>query len=97
LHAYWLNESLKWYRNIGIKEENLRIREHVKDELSHYSSATFDIEYNFPFGWKEIFGIANRGNYDLNAHQTSSGKSMEVFDEDQNKKYYAMLLNLHLV
>jgi glycyl-tRNA synthetase len=86
LHAYWLYESYKWYISLGIKEENLRVREHVKSELSHYSSATFDIEYNFPFGWKEIFGIANRGNYDLTAHHEKSGKSMEVYDEDTKQK-----------
>ncbi len=85
IHAYWLYKSLKWYYKF-LKEENLRVREHLKEELSHYSSATFDIEYNFPFGFKEIFGIADRGNYDLSQHQKYSGKSLEFFDEKTGKK-----------
>ncbi|MFT4309647.1 MAG: glycine--tRNA ligase [Candidatus Woesearchaeota archaeon] len=86
LHAYWLHQSYQWYVAIGIREENMRVREHVVKELSHYSSATFDIDYNFPFGWKEIYGIADRGNYDLKAHQEKSNKSMEVYNEDTKEK-----------
>ncbi len=85
IHAYWLYESLKWYLKF-LKEENLRVREHLKEELSHYSSATFDIEYKFPFGFKEIFGIADRGNYDLTQHQKYSGKKLEVLDEKTGRK-----------
>lgn len=86
-HAYWLAESYQWYINLGINPKNLRVRQHVKSELSHYSTATFDIDYNFPFGWKEIHGNANRGQYDLNQHQKESGKSMEIFDEETKSKY----------
>lgn len=81
-HAYWIGESMRWFRRIGLNLDRLRIREHVKSELAHYALQTFDIEYNFPFmGWKEIEGISNRGNYDLRRHQEFSGKSMEVEDD----------------
>ncbi len=85
-HAYWLAESYFWYIDLGIKKENLRVREHTKEELSHYSSATFDIDYRFPFGWKEIHGNANRGQFDLGQHQKFSKKSLEIFDEESKKK-----------
>ena len=83
-HAYWLAEQILWFYSIGLKE--LKIREHRKDELSHYSSATFDIDYEYPFGSREIAGIANRGQYDLTQHQIESKESMEVFDEKSGKK-----------
>ena len=83
-HAYWLAKSLIWLIEIGIRKENLRIREHLPDELSHYAIQTFDIEYNFPFmGWKEIVGIANRGDYDLSRHQKFSGKDMSVIEGNE--------------
>lgn len=85
-HAYWLSISYQWFLDIGIKDENLRVRQHLKKELSHYSSATFDIEYKFPFGWKEIHGNANRGKFDLTQHMKFSNKSMEIFDEDSKQK-----------
>ncbi len=85
IHAFWLYKSLKWYLKF-LKEENLRVREHLKEELSHYSTATFDIEYNFPFGFKEIFGIADRGNYDLTQHQKFSGKKLEILDDKTGEK-----------
>jgi len=83
-HSYWLAEQIKWFRSLGLNE--IKIREHLKDELSHYSSATFDIDYEYPFGSKEIAGIANRGQYDLNQHQKESGENMEVFDEKYKNK-----------
>ncbi|MBS3121697.1 glycine--tRNA ligase [Candidatus Woesearchaeota archaeon] len=85
-HAYWLKQQYQWFVDLGIKKENLRLREHRKDELAHYSSACFDIEYNFPFGWKEIHGMANRGSFDLEQHQKHSKKSFELFDEATKKK-----------
>ncbi|MEK6916682.1 MAG: glycine--tRNA ligase [Nanoarchaeota archaeon] len=85
-HAYWLAESYMWFVNLGINPKNLRIREHTKQELSHYSSATFDIDYRFPFGWKEIHGNANRGQFDLTQHMKHSGKSLEMFDEETSEK-----------
>ena len=86
VHAYWLAESIAWFESLGLTSEKLRVREHLHDELSHYSRATFDIEYEFPFGYKEIFGIADRTDYDLRAHQERTGKSMEVFDDEQKEK-----------
>jgi glycyl-tRNA synthetase len=85
-HAYWLAESYLWYKELGINEHHLRIRQHTKKELSHYSSGTFDIEYKYPFGWKEIHGNADRGQFDLGEHQKFSGKSMEIFDEETKQK-----------
>ena len=83
-HAYWLAEQIIWFNSLGLKE--IKIREHTKDELSHYSSATFDIDYEYPFGSKEIAGIANRGQYDLTQHQKESKQSMEIFDEKYKNK-----------
>jgi glycyl-tRNA synthetase len=83
-HAYWLAEQIKWYNSIGLSE--IKIREHKKDELSHYSSATFDVDYEYPFGSVELGGNANRGQYDLTQHAKESGESMEVFDEKYKNK-----------
>jgi len=83
-HAYWLAEQIIWFRSIGLEE--IKIREHTKDELSHYSSATFDIDYEYPFGSQEVAGNANRGQYDLTQHQKESNQSMEIFDEKTGKK-----------
>ncbi len=83
-HAYWLAEQVIWFRKIGLTE--IKIREHTKEELSHYSSATFDIDYQYPFGSKEIAGNANRGQYDLTQHQKESKTNMEIYDEKYKKK-----------
>ncbi|MDO8528844.1 MAG: glycine--tRNA ligase [Nanoarchaeota archaeon] len=83
-HAYWLAEQIIWFRKIGLNE--IKIREHTKEELSHYSSATFDIDYMYPFGSKEIAGIANRGQFDLTNHQRESKTIMEIYDEKYKKK-----------
>ena len=86
-HAYWICEMFKWYtKDLGINPSNLRLREHTKTELSHYAIGTFDIDYRYPFGFKELHGIANRGNYDLKQHQEHSKKSLEIFDEESKKK-----------
>lgn len=86
-HAYWICEFYNFYVNeIGINPENLRIREHVKTELSHYSKGTYDIDFRFPFGFKELMGIANRGNYDLTQHQEHSKQKLEFFDEENKTK-----------
>ena len=84
---YWQNQMIKWLEYLGVKKENYRIREHSKDELSHYSKKTIDIEYNFPFGVKELYGLAYRTDFDLKQHQEFSGQSMEYFDVENNKKY----------
>src|SRR3970282_2207035 len=74
---YWIEERRRWYLRFGIRESHLRVRAHEVDELSHYSSATSDIEYLFPMGWSELEGIANRGDYDLRAHTAGSGTRLE--------------------
>jgi glycyl-tRNA synthetase len=83
-HAYWLAEQVLWFNGLGLNE--IKIREHTKDELSHYSSATFDIDYEYVFGSKEVAGNANRGQYDLKQHEKFSKEKMEVFDEETSKK-----------
>lgn len=85
-HAYWLSQFHGWFTALGVKKENLRLREHLKDELAHYAAACFDIEYKFPFGWQEIHGMADRSTFDLTQHQTFSKKSMEIFDEETQEK-----------
>ncbi len=85
-HAYWLAQFYKFFIDYGIDKENLRLREHLKGELAHYASACFDIEYRFPFGWKEIHGNADRGQFDLKQHMKSSQSSLEYFDEESKKK-----------
>jgi glycyl-tRNA synthetase len=81
-HSYWIQERFNWYIAHGIKEKNIRIRPHESDELSHYSKATSDIEYLFPWGWGELEGIANRTNFDLQAHSDASGHKLVYFDEE---------------
>jgi glycyl-tRNA synthetase len=84
---YWQNQMADWLDYIGIKKNNFSVREHSKDELSHYSKKTIDYEYNFPFGTKELYGLAYRTNFDLMNHQNSSGQNMEYFDTEDNRKY----------
>jgi glycyl-tRNA synthetase len=81
VHQKWMQDCMDWYTNIGVKPENLRLRKHEDEELSHYAKATYDIEYNFPWGWGEIQGIANRTDFDLKAHMTMSGEKLTYFDE----------------
>jgi glycyl-tRNA synthetase len=84
---YWINARLQWYVNLGISKDNLRLFKHPKAKLSHYSKGTTDIEYKFPWGWGELEGIANRGDYDLTQHQQFSGKDMTVFDEETQQRF----------
>ena len=79
---YWVEERLNWYVNLGIKRENLRLREHAKEELAHYARECYDIDYLFPMGWAELEGIANRGDFDLVQHSDFSGKNLVYFDEE---------------
>jgi glycyl-tRNA synthetase len=79
-HDYWVKQALDWYLKLGLSKDRLRIREHDQTELAHYSKATHDIEYLFPWGWGEIAGIANRTNYDLIAHSKESGRELSYFD-----------------
>ncbi len=84
---FWKNFCENWLLSLGMLKENIRFRDHSKEELSHYSTATSDIEFLFPFGWGELWGIADRTNFDLGKHQEFSGKSLEYFDQEENKKY----------
>ena len=79
---YWLEERFNWYVKLGIKKENLRLREHTKGELAHYAKKCYDIDYQFPMGWSELEGVANRGDFDLKQHMTHSGKSLTYLDEE---------------
>ena len=84
---YWIKKRMEWYQSIGIKENQLQLREHDENELAHYAKKTVDIEYLYPWGWGELEGIANRGNYDLLAHQENSGKDLSYFDSLNDEKY----------
>ncbi|MDR0992061.1 MAG: glycine--tRNA ligase [Ruminococcus sp.] len=84
---YWRGYCRDWLISLGINEENIRLRDHAAEELSFYSKATTDIEYRFPFDWGELWGIADRTDYDLTQHINTSGKSLEYFDPDDNSKY----------
>jgi glycyl-tRNA synthetase len=81
-HEYWMEQRMEWYVSLGIDRESLKLRPHGEDELSHYSSATSDIEYLYPIGWSELEGIANRGDFDLRQHAEHSGQKLEFKDQD---------------
>ena len=85
--VYWKQFCIDWLKNLNIKEDSLRIRDHSAEELSHYSKATTDIEFLFPFGWGELWGIADRTDYDLKQHQEHSKQDMTYFDPNTNEKY----------
>jgi glycyl-tRNA synthetase len=84
---HWLNERRAWYLRLGIREDHLRLRPHDEDELSHYSSATSDVEYLFPIGWQELEGVANRGDFDLTQHTKHSGQKLEYVDTASGERY----------
>ena len=84
---YWSNERLEWFKKLGVTPEKLRLRPHGDDELAHYSTACYDIEYEFPFGWSELEGIADRGTYDLDQHIEHSGKKLSYFDQPNNRHF----------
>ncbi|MBP1551594.1 MAG: glycine--tRNA ligase [Oscillospiraceae bacterium] len=84
---YWRNYCYNWLLSLGMKEENLKLRDHSQEELSHYSTATTDIEFMFPFGWGELWGIADRGAFDLTQHSEHCGKPIEYFDPETNEHY----------
>ena len=84
---YWLEQRHGWYAELGIRPDHLRLRAHPDEELSHYSSATSDIEYLFPIGWSELEGIANRGDFDLRQHAEFSGEKLEYFDQQSGERY----------
>ena len=86
-HDYWIQFSLDWFKKYGIREENLMIRKHESEELPHYSKASSDIDYLFPWSWGELETISNRTDYDLKAHSELSGKDLSYFDQENNKRF----------
>ncbi len=88
----WKDERLKWYDELGINKAKLRLHEHSEDELAHYAKKAFDIEYEFPFGWKELEGIHNRTDFDLQRHIQHSGKKLDYFDEKNNERYVPYII-----
>jgi glycyl-tRNA synthetase len=86
-HQQWMADRLQWYIDLGIRPDHLTLRKHEGDELSHYSSATSDVEYLFPMGWSELEGIANRGDFDLTQHQKFSGEKLGYLDPETNERY----------
>jgi glycyl-tRNA synthetase len=90
--GYWLDERMRWYTDLGMKPENLRLRPHDEDELSHYSSETEDVEYLFPWGWDELEGIANRTDFDLRQHAEHSGKDLRYYDQEANERFFPYVI-----
>jgi glycyl-tRNA synthetase len=84
---YWLDARLRWFLDLGVTEEKLRVRPHGADELAHYAKAASDIEYEFPFGWSELEGVANRTDFDLRAHPEASGEDLTYFDQEGERRY----------
>jgi len=89
---FWVNEWENFFLSLGIKKENLRRIEHPKERLAHYSKRTVDIEYKFPFGWAELAGIANRGDYDLKRHSQFSGEDLSYFDQKEKRRYFPSVI-----
>ena len=85
--SYWKDFCKNWLLSLGIRTENLRLRDHEKEELSHYSKATTDFEFLFPFGWGELWGIADRTDFDLTQHSNHSGQRLDYFDPETNERY----------
>jgi glycyl-tRNA synthetase len=86
-YRYWIATRLAWYLDLGIPEEQLRLHEHAQEDLSHYSRGTTDVEFAFPWGWDELEGVANRGDYDLTQHANASGVALDYFDQTTNERY----------
>ncbi|MFA5093352.1 MAG: glycine--tRNA ligase [Candidatus Omnitrophota bacterium] len=91
-YSEWVEQRFNWYLSLGVKKENLRKREHAKDELAHYAKGCTDIEYNFPFGWSELEGIANRTDYDLKQHSKSCGKELVYFDDQKKERFFPYVI-----
>ncbi|GAB4150875.1 MAG: glycine--tRNA ligase [Planctomycetota bacterium] len=86
-YSYWVDERFRWYTSYGIRREKLRLREHAQDELAHYSTGCTDVEYEYPFGWGELEGIAKRGDFDLRQHSMGCGKEQSFYDEEKKQHY----------
>jgi glycyl-tRNA synthetase len=92
IYQSWVSERFNWYLSLGIKKDNLRLRPHAKDELAHYAKACTDVEYNFPFGWSELEGIANRTDFDLKQHAQASGKDLRYYDDQKKERFYPYII-----
>jgi glycyl-tRNA synthetase len=90
--AYWLEQRMAWYVDLGMNKDKLRLRAHDEDELSHYSTTTSDVEYQFPWGWDELEGIANRTDFDLRAHTEQSGQDLRYYDQDQDERFFPYVI-----
>jgi glycyl-tRNA synthetase len=90
--VYWLDQRMQWYVDLGMTRENLRLRHHEPDELSHYSAGTADVEFLFPWGWDELEGIANRTDFDLRQHSELSGVDLRYFDQDTNERFFPYVI-----
>lgn len=89
---YWVGERLNWYINLGVKKDNLRLHQHEHKELAHYAKVAYDIEYQFPFGWKEMEGIHNRTDFDLSRHKEASGKDLSYFDDAKGERFIPYII-----
>jgi glycyl-tRNA synthetase len=87
-YEYWIKARFQWFLDMGVREENLRLRPHEDGELAHYAKGATDVEYNFPWGWSELEGVANRSDFDLSAHEAASGANMKYFDQEINEHYF---------
>ncbi len=90
--AYWLEQRMAWYVDLGMDKDKMRLRAHDEDELSHYSTTTSDVEYQFPWGWDELEGIANRTDFDLRAHTKLSGQDLSYYDQDQDERFFPYVI-----
>ncbi|MGZ5354417.1 MAG: glycine--tRNA ligase, partial [Actinomycetota bacterium] len=92
-HDYWIEERFRWYTDLGMRADQLRLREHEADELSHYAKRTVDVEYRFPFtDWGELEGIANRADFDLKQHEKFSGQDLTYFDQERDLRYHPYVI-----
>jgi glycyl-tRNA synthetase len=91
-YEHWLEERRRWYVDLGMQEDNVRLRPHEDDELAHYAASCSDVEYRFPWGWDELEGIANRTDYDLRAHAERSGEDLRYFDQEADERYYPYVI-----
>ena len=89
---FWTQERMKWYLNLGVKKENLRIKEVPAKERPHYAKQALDLEYKFPFGWREIEGIHNRGDWDLSNHAKHSGRDLKYYNEETKERYFPYII-----
>ena len=89
---YWLDQRFQWYVDLGMSPDNLRLRDHESDELSHYSAGTADVEYRFPWGWDELEGIANRTDFDLRQHTEHSGTDLQYYDQEADERFFPYVI-----